>query len=340
MKITNPSHLYSKLNRSLSLFSAQIGLTNRCNENCIHCLVCRRPACELTTREVKAIICELRELNCMNVTFTGGEAMLREDFFEILNFTKQKGIGIKFLSNGTLVSETNIKQLKIINPLNIQISLYGATSKTHDYTTRLKGSFDMTANALRLFRENKIKFSVATMVMRHNFHELPRMKEISKKNRWKIMFDFLIRPRDDGYKTPLKTRVTDSQIKQAIKLRLLPFVTKQGNLRHGKKKNLCVSNIGRIHIYVSHEGNVFPNIGSRIGIGNIKNERLGDIWQNSKKLSWLRNLTISGFECSKCSYLLNCCWDPGLALQEHQDFFKRPKESCRFMRHIVAAGIK
>lgn len=150
MERSNFSSLLSKIKEFPFLHSVQISLTNRCNEDCIHCFVCKKYHYELNTQKLKDIISKLRKLNCMEVIFTGGEAMLRKDFFEILNFTKEKGIGIKIMSNGTLITTTNIKYLRKILPINIQISLYGATSKTHDYTTRLQGSFGMATNALRL----------------------------------------------------------------------------------------------------------------------------------------------------------------------------------------------
>ncbi len=262
--------------------------------------------------------------------------MLREDFFEILNFTKRKGIGIKIISNGTLINESNIRRLKEIAPLNIQISLYGATARIHDFTTRLKGSFEKTMHAIELLKANKLSFAITTMVLNHNFNELSLMKDMAKKRKWEILFDFIIRPMDSGSKKPLKHRVTDNQIKNAYNLNLLPFVNKNRKLKHYNKRDICVGNIGRTHIFISSEGGVFPDITLRTKIGDLRKNSIYDIWYNSKKLNWLRNLNLSDFECSKCKYLLNCSWITGLALAEHHDLFKRPKEYCRFIKYIVS----
>ncbi len=340
MKIVNPSHLFSKIKQDLFPFSAQISLTNRCNEDCIHCLVPKDHPDELNTQELKSIISELRALNCLEVIFTGGEAMLRSDFFELLDFTKGKGMGFRLLSNGTLINEAKIRQLKELSPLDVQISLYGATAKTHDYTTRLRGSFEMTTNALRLLKTNKISFSVTTIVMRHNFYELAKIKEMAKKEKWKTSFDFIIRPRDDGYKGPIKTRISDEQITKAIHLGPLPYLTKGGNLRKYKKSDLFISNIARNHVFISNEGYVFPNIRLRLNCGNLRKDTLKSIWFNSKRLNSLRQLKLEDFECTKCKLYLNCCWEPGLSLLEHNDLFKKPKELCRFMKHITGQKIQ
>lgn len=336
MKVVNPPRLVSKIKKNLFLFSAQMRLTNRCNENCIHCLVNKNKNGELNTDRIKDILCQLRKLGCMEITFTGGEVFLRGDFFEIADFTKRKGMGIYIQSNGTLVNEKNLKFLKEIRPLDIQISLYAIDAKIHDFTTRFKGAFERTMRAIRLLKENKIPFSIAAIGMRHNFWQLPLLRDTAKIKKWKINFDFIIRPYESGsLKAPLRHRITDAQIRKAYALDLLPFINKNKKLKLYDKETLCINNIGRTHIFISSEGKVFPDVTIRIKIGNLKKDSLYFIWNNSKKINWLRDLTLSDFECSKCKYLLRCCCEPGLALAEHNDLFKRPKELCRFIKHIA-----
>ncbi|MFA5146256.1 MAG: radical SAM protein [Candidatus Omnitrophota bacterium] len=335
MKTTSPSYLFSKLDKGLSLFSAQIGLTSRCNENCVHCLVCKEPKSELHTGEIKSVISELKKLNCLTLIFTGGEAMLREDFFDILDFAKGKGFAIRILSNGTLIDETNVKYLKVINPLNMQISLYGATAGMHDSITRLKGSFERTVRAIDNLKKNRIRFNIACMVMRNNFRELPLIREMAKRRRWKVVMDFLIRPNESGSKVPTGYRVKDGQMREAYSLGLLPYMDRNKRLRHYSKKRLYATRMGRGHIFISSDGKVYPGINMRVEVGDLRRDSLSDIWDKSEKLNWLRGLSLSDFECSGCKYLLNCCWDPGLALAEHGDLFKRPKEFCRFTKLIA-----
>ena len=66
-------------------------LTNRCNLRCKHCCV---DACtvsqnnDMSTEEWKGIIDKLMELPIGMLTFTGGEPMLRTDFFDIVRYAK------------------------------------------------------------------------------------------------------------------------------------------------------------------------------------------------------------------------------------------------------------
>lgn len=165
------------------------------------------------------------------------------------------------------------------------------------------------------------------------------MKEIAKKEKWKIFFDFIITPCDNGNRFPLKNRISNLQIKKAYKLQFLPFVTRAGNPRLYKNDGLCYRKLGKSSLFINNDGYVFPNMGVRINIGNLKRDALRDIWLNSRKLNQLRNLKLEDFECSQCKYLFNCRWDPGLALVEHDNLFKTPKEYCRFTKFIAAQKI-
>jgi len=71
------------------LMELDIELTERCNNNCIHCCI-NLPADdlmakerELSTSAIKGILKEAASLGCLSVRFTGGEPLLREDFEEL-----------------------------------------------------------------------------------------------------------------------------------------------------------------------------------------------------------------------------------------------------------------
>ena len=68
-----------------SLTMLDMELTERCDNNCIHCYI-NLPADdmdakekELSTSEVKNILEEAASLGCLTIRFTGGEPLLRED---------------------------------------------------------------------------------------------------------------------------------------------------------------------------------------------------------------------------------------------------------------------
>ena len=71
-------------------FEGSIDLTYRCNNNCRHCWVNIPPASqkkneELSFDEIKKIVLDARAMGCRKWYISGGEPMLRPDFYEIFD---------------------------------------------------------------------------------------------------------------------------------------------------------------------------------------------------------------------------------------------------------------
>ena len=77
-----------------------IELTERCNNNCIHCSI-NLPADdsdarsrELSASQIKGVLREAVSLGCLTARFTGGEPLLREDFEELYIFARKSGLKV------------------------------------------------------------------------------------------------------------------------------------------------------------------------------------------------------------------------------------------------------
>jgi len=76
---------------------AMVELTYRCNFKCIHCYNTLRQKMssskfELSTSQIFHLIDQLVELGNFKVAFTGGEALLRRDIFDILWYARKNGL--------------------------------------------------------------------------------------------------------------------------------------------------------------------------------------------------------------------------------------------------------
>ncbi len=63
--------------------SVQIDLTYRCNERCVHCYLDHDDHGEMSTSEIKNLLDELASAGVFFLTLSGGEILLRKDFFEM-----------------------------------------------------------------------------------------------------------------------------------------------------------------------------------------------------------------------------------------------------------------
>lgn len=99
-------------NRYIS--TAHWSITGKCNYKCKHCYMSAPDAKlgELSHDAVMDIVRQLVEAGVMNVTITGGEPLIRRDFFEIVDALLENGIRIKTIySNGKLVTDKLLDEL-------------------------------------------------------------------------------------------------------------------------------------------------------------------------------------------------------------------------------------
>jgi sulfatase maturation enzyme AslB (radical SAM superfamily) len=94
------------------LSSVFIELTYRCNESCIHCFNPRStydPSTDLSTEEILKTLAELEEMGTYNITLSGGEVSLRDDFFDIMCEARHRDFAVSVFTNGQVSPETDGK---------------------------------------------------------------------------------------------------------------------------------------------------------------------------------------------------------------------------------------
>jgi mycofactocin biosynthetic radical S-adenosylmethionine protein MftC len=156
-------------------------LTYACNLACVHCLSSsgRRDPRELTTSEAKAVLDELAGLQVFYLNIGGGEPMIRRDFFELVDHAIGNGIGIKFSTNGTYVTEDAAQRLAAMDYLDVQISLDGVDAATND-PVRGAGSYDVARRAMEhLVAAGFGPFKISVVVTRHNVDQLDTFKALA-----------------------------------------------------------------------------------------------------------------------------------------------------------------
>ena len=118
-------------------------VTYGCNLACVHCLSSsgRRDPRELSTAEAVRFLDELAEMQVFYVNVGGGEPLLRPDFFDLLGHASRARVGVKFSTNGTLITPARARRLASMDYLDVQLSVDGARPESND-PVRGSGSFD------------------------------------------------------------------------------------------------------------------------------------------------------------------------------------------------------
>ena len=155
-----------------------IELTERCNNNCLHCSVnlpagdAGAKAREWTAERWKAVLTEAAGLGCLVVRLTGGEPLLRADFEEVYLHARKLGLRVMLFTNATLITPRLARLLKDVPPLEaVEVSVYGMTKGTCEAVTRAPGSFAACRRGLGFLSENGVAFTVKGAVLPPTRHE-------------------------------------------------------------------------------------------------------------------------------------------------------------------------
>ena len=144
-----------------------IELTERCDNDCVHCCIClpehdeaaRRR--EMSTAQVQAVLTEAAALGALAVRFTGGEPLIRDDFEELYQFARRLGLKAMLFTNARGVTPRIADLLARVPPLElVEVSVYGMSGRTYDGASRRRGSYDEFRRGVELLLERGVRFVV------------------------------------------------------------------------------------------------------------------------------------------------------------------------------------
>jgi len=309
---------------------AEIAVTENCNLSCVHCYVEKTGEPQLSFQEIKRIIDQLAQAGCFFITFTGGEPFLRKDFLDIIKYTREKDFSVDILSNGNLITASVAKKLAEMNISRAQISIYSAIPKVHDSVTRINGSFEKSKKAIKFLHNNKIKVHIACLIMSLNFSTYKTVRSLAKKMGVTWSISYPARARHSGEKDTYSLRIRKEQLKKLLLENKKQFC--QHFLRE-KKEPVC--HAGSAICFISANGDLNPCVLFPLKLGNLKKEKLGDIWENSNILKKFRNVKISDFvNCKNCKFLEFCRLCPGMNYLEEGDILKPAKIDCQIAKVV------
>ena len=158
-------------------------ITHRCNRKCCYCSIPQNPCPELSTKQIYKIIDTLAHIQCIRISFTGGEPLLRRDMGAILNYVHAKGMETKLNSNGRLV-QSKIKQLKNLDFLTLSLD---GPRQIHD-AVRGQGSYDEVMQAANMARDHGIKFNFASVLTSINLKAIDFLLNIARQYHCMVIF--------------------------------------------------------------------------------------------------------------------------------------------------------
>ncbi|MGO8991442.1 MAG: radical SAM protein [bacterium] len=302
-------------------FYIQWHITNLCNLRCRHCYqddFSRKndldwAGLEKVCDNLLGALREWGKTACIHLT--GGEPLLRSDLFPLLAHLDRhpmvEELGI--ITNGLTINQGMMRRLSEFSKLKkIKISVDGGDAETND-SIRPEGAFDKVMENLPLIKEGG-RFEIFFMltVMKRNFRSLPSLFKLCQdKNIDGLIIERFIplgRGREmndevlgkEEWKEMAGTLVDCVSIGEAEQS-LLPYQAFQVSFSGGEPELLgapCV--IGVDGLCVMPDGSVFPCRRFPVSIGNLLNDPLKKIWEESDLLEKLRKKENLKGRCGSC----------------------------------------
>ncbi|MFQ6132188.1 MAG: radical SAM/SPASM domain-containing protein [Armatimonadota bacterium] len=300
-------------------------LTCRCNLRCAHCYVSRGAAeAELDTREALTVLDQLAEAGTLYLILSGGEPLLRDDFFTIAEAARQREFAVRIFTNGTKVNEEAAGRIADLAPLSVEVSLYGHRAATHDAISGVPGSHQQAIRALELLRERGVYTVAKTTVMRSNLAEFDQMRDWAEQHADRFLYNLLVMPGRDGDGGPLATRLTRDELRQFYDGRIGAWEPDTPEVPLDASLCLAGFSIGAI----GPSGTVYPCVALPLAAGELRQESFASIWNNSPILTKIRRLTLADTVCRTCEDLGICSRCPALALLEDGELVGRAHGAC------------
>lgn len=157
-------------------------ITSRCNLSCPQCYIDAGSSAEkeISTSEALAFIDDLSDMKVPLLMFTGGEPLLRPDFWDLVHHAHLSGTKTAVSTNGTLLTDDAASRLQEAGVEYVGVSLDGATRETHD-RIRGPGSFVQAVEGLEACVRAGLKCGVRVTVTKDNFGEISSLVDLTAK---------------------------------------------------------------------------------------------------------------------------------------------------------------
>ncbi|MEK5164482.1 radical SAM protein [Paenibacillus sp. FSL R5-0527] len=309
------------------MLELDLNVTNRCNLLCKHCVFNSGAPNddELSLMEIRTIIDDAKEQGLEDLHITGGEPLLRKDLTDIISYADSRGLKLRLISNGTLLTGAKLTELKQAGLRELMISLDGMEGQ-HDEIRGCRGSFQKTVTAVTQAVQMGFNVRVNAVAFAFNLEDLLELVHFLNELKVSAFSVFLFSPtgrgsaleswlveREDwlGFCDRLAGLTRDMNMKVIVEkgyhLLSEPPIRREAVTGPGAG---C-SQLGRKDDYliITSEGSVWPCIlmvNSGYPLGNIRHNPLKEVLGQKKHTDFYHSLLTGLEECECCGNFDQC----------------------------------
>jgi radical SAM protein len=310
-------------------------MTQACGLACRHCRASAMPQPhpqELTTEESMAFLGQIPQFGmpAPQLILTGGDPLLRRDLFPIIDEAVRLGIGVSITPAATpALTRDTLRRLKDHGVEGVGLSLDGSTAARHDSIRGIPGTFDRTMEALLRTCDLGLPVQVNTLVSAETACDLPAIFSLLQGfplARWSLFF--LISVGRGKVLQPLSAESAEALMEWVYEIsKSAPFVvatTEAPSYRRIAVQEMRAEGLsgdairqskaargfgirdGNGIVFVSNTGDICPAGFLPLVAGNVRKDRLVDVYRNSPLFQALHDPTKFKGRCGVCEYHSLC----------------------------------
>lgn len=311
-------------------------LTARCNLKCQHCRAEAQDdfaADELTTAEILRVGQEIRQTADPIMVLTGGEPLVRADFYDIARFCCKLFTRVAVATNGTLIDDQVARKIAQTGVQRVSVSLDGAEAKTHDQFRGSPGSFADALRGLDALKRANVSTQVNATITKHNDDQIDDLLNLAIERGADAFHVFMLVPVGCGAQISDQVRLSPQRSEEILRwlfekslelrgrlhikatcapqyYRIMRQVSKSKGIDlpsgHGMQAVTRGCLAGSGVCFISRSGNVQPCGYLPVRVGNVRQSKLGQIWQDSQVFAALRDPGRLTGKCGVCGYRKIC----------------------------------
>lgn len=306
----------------------------------------RRNPLELSRREAEGLIDQIAEMKVPVFVLTGGDPLKRPDIYDLVEYATRQGVRTSLTPSATpLLTRDAIAELQRRGLARLAVSLDGSSADIHDAFRRVPGSYQWTLNAVRWARELGLPVQINTTITRRNLTDFDSIVALLERLDIVLWSVFFLVPTGRGQTSDLVSAEEFEQVFEKLytTARRVKFDIKTTEAQHYRRYLLqrralarrngdaealkptaamAVSsavvgpdgiaraprglNDGKGFMFISHVGQVFPSGFLPMSAGNVRTQRLAEIYRCSPLFTALRDTSKLEGKCGDCEFREIC----------------------------------
>jgi PqqA peptide cyclase len=289
-------------------------LTYRCP---LHCVFCSNPVdytqhnTELSTTDWIRVLREAREIGAVQLGFSGGEPLQRDDLETLVREAHELGFYSNLITSGVGLNEARACRLREAGLDHVQLSFQDSTRELNDFLSHSR-TFDLKTQVARTLKQQGYPIVLNVVIHRQNIDHVEQILAMAERLEvdylelanvqfygWAFLNrDHLLPSREQIARAEEATR----RFRQRVGSRIHVYFVVSDYYENRPKR--CMNGWGSVFLAVAADGAALPCHQARMLPGlsfpNIKETNLRWIWYESAAFNRFRGSAWMKEPCRSC----------------------------------------